>query len=82
MRCHYCPLSQGLFNGATQILKQNGLLMTYGVRTKFLSIPGLLRIGELQWDLEINRSTLQAYAINGTITPSCNENLDAELRKL
>lgn len=45
--------AQGVFNGAGQILKQNGLLMIYGV-----------------------------YAINGTITPSCNENLDAELRKL
>ncbi|XP_075889233.1 methyltransferase-like 26 B [Nelusetta ayraudi] len=45
--------AQGVFNGAGQVLKQNGLLMTYGV-----------------------------YAINGTITPSCNENLDAELRKL
>lgn len=27
-------------------------------------------------------NTLQVYAINGTITPSCNENLDAELRKM
>uniref|UniRef100_A0A672ZBX0 Zgc:103625 n=1 Tax=Sphaeramia orbicularis TaxID=375764 RepID=A0A672ZBX0_9TELE len=38
---------------AGQLLKQNGLLMTYGV-----------------------------YAINGIITPSCNERLDAELRQL
>ncbi|XP_035510821.1 methyltransferase-like 26 B [Morone saxatilis] len=44
--------AQGIFNGAGQILRQNGHLITYGV-----------------------------YAINGTITPSCNEDLDAELRK-
>lgn len=24
----------------------------------------------------------QVYAINGTITPSCNESLDAELRQM
>ncbi|XP_022608329.1 methyltransferase-like 26 B [Seriola dumerili] len=45
--------AQGVFNGAGQMLRQNGLLITYGV-----------------------------YAINGTITPSCNEQLDAELRNL
>ncbi|XP_029996808.1 methyltransferase-like 26 B [Sphaeramia orbicularis] len=45
--------AQGVFSGAGQLLKQNGLLMTYGV-----------------------------YAINGIITPSCNERLDAELRQL
>ncbi|XP_068193532.1 methyltransferase-like 26 B [Antennarius striatus] len=45
--------AKGVFTGAAQILKPNGLLITYGV-----------------------------YAINGTITPSCNENLDAELRKM
>ncbi|XP_029015362.1 methyltransferase-like 26 B [Betta splendens] len=45
--------AQGVFNGAGQILRQNGLLITYGV-----------------------------YAMNGTITPSCNAQLDAELRKL
>ncbi|XP_026181393.1 methyltransferase-like 26 B [Mastacembelus armatus] len=45
--------AKGVFNGAGQILRQNGLLITYGV-----------------------------FAINGTITPSCNENLDAELRKI
>ncbi|KAG7239985.1 hypothetical protein INR49_028095 [Caranx melampygus] len=45
--------AQGVFNGAGQMLRQNGLLITYGV-----------------------------YAINGTITPSCNEELDAELRKI
>ncbi|XP_076607813.1 methyltransferase-like 26 B [Chaetodon auriga] len=45
--------AQGVFNGAGQIMRQNGLLITYG-----------------------------AYAINGTITPSCNEQLDAELRKM
>ncbi|XP_008327608.1 methyltransferase-like 26 B [Cynoglossus semilaevis] len=44
--------AQGAFKGAGQVLKQNGLLITYGM-----------------------------YAINGTITPSCNENLDAELRR-
>ncbi|XP_069005069.1 methyltransferase-like 26 B [Embiotoca jacksoni] len=44
--------AQGVFGGAGQILKQNGLLMTYGV-----------------------------YAVNGIITPSCNEHLDEELRK-
>ncbi|XP_029363898.1 methyltransferase-like 26 B [Echeneis naucrates] len=45
--------AQGVFSGAGQMLRQNGLLITYGV-----------------------------YAINGTITPSCNELLDAELRKI
>ncbi|XP_030592302.1 methyltransferase-like 26 B [Archocentrus centrarchus] len=45
--------AQGVFSGAGQILKQNGLLITYGV-----------------------------YAVNGTITPSCNEKLDEELRKM
>ncbi|XP_041672623.1 methyltransferase-like 26 B [Cheilinus undulatus] len=45
--------AQGVFSGAGQILRQNGLLLTYG-----------------------------AYAINGTITPSCNEQLDEELRKM
>ncbi|XP_044186525.1 methyltransferase-like 26 B [Thunnus albacares] len=45
--------AQGVFNGAGQILRPNGLLITYGV-----------------------------YAINGTITPSCNELLDAELREI
>ncbi|KAM9843626.1 methyltransferase-like 26 B [Aulostomus maculatus] len=45
--------AQGVFSGAGQIIKQNGLLITYGV-----------------------------YAINGTITPSCNELLDEELRKM
>lgn len=45
--------SKGVFSGAGQVLKQNGLLITYGV-----------------------------YAINGTITPICNEHLDEEIRKL
>ncbi|XP_039681090.1 methyltransferase-like 26 B isoform X1 [Perca fluviatilis] len=45
--------AQGVFNGAGQILRQNGLLITYAV-----------------------------YAVNGTITPSCNEHLDAELRQM
>ncbi|XP_041862257.1 methyltransferase-like 26 B [Melanotaenia boesemani] len=45
--------AQGVFSGAGEILKQNGLLITYGV-----------------------------YAVNGIITPSCNEYLDEELRKL
>ncbi|XP_061568188.1 methyltransferase-like 26 B [Cololabis saira] len=45
--------AQGVFSGSGQILKQNGLLITYGV-----------------------------YAVNGIITPSCNEDLDEELRKL
>ncbi|XP_042083842.1 methyltransferase-like 26 B isoform X3 [Haplochromis burtoni] len=45
--------AQGVFSGAGQILKQNGLLITYGV-----------------------------YAVNGIITPSCNEKLDEELRKM
>ncbi|XP_067332490.1 methyltransferase-like 26 B isoform X1 [Channa argus] len=45
--------AQGIFSGAGQILRQNGLLITYGM-----------------------------YAINGTITPSSNEQLDAELRKM
>ncbi|XP_062263357.1 methyltransferase-like 26 B [Platichthys flesus] len=45
--------AQGVFSGAGQILKLNGLLITYG-----------------------------AYAINGTITPSCNEKLDEEIRKM
>ncbi|KAK9535196.1 hypothetical protein VZT92_007591 [Zoarces viviparus] len=45
--------AQGVFTGAGQTLRQNGLLITYAV-----------------------------YAINGTITPSCNEQLDAELRRL
>ncbi|XP_068434644.1 methyltransferase-like 26 B [Clinocottus analis] len=45
--------AQGVFTGAGQILRQNGLLITYAV-----------------------------YAINGTITPSCNEHLDAELRQM
>ncbi|XP_036069128.1 methyltransferase-like 26 B [Oryzias melastigma] len=51
----YSPFqtAQGVFNGAGQILKQNGLFITYGV-----------------------------YAVNGIITPSCNELLDAEIRKL
>ncbi|XP_033998284.1 methyltransferase-like 26 B [Trematomus bernacchii] len=44
--------AQGVFNGAGKILRQNGLLITYGV-----------------------------YAINGIITPSCNEHLDAEIRQ-
>nr|XP_057904162.1 methyltransferase-like 26 B isoform X2 [Doryrhamphus excisus] len=50
----YSPFktAQGVFNGAGEIIKQNGLLITYG-----------------------------AYAINGTITPQCNELLDEELRK-
>ncbi|XP_034750330.1 methyltransferase-like 26 B isoform X2 [Etheostoma cragini] len=45
--------AQGVFNGAGQILRQNGLLITYA-----------------------------AYAVNGTITPSCNEHLDAELQQM
>ncbi|XP_071778897.1 methyltransferase-like 26 B [Centroberyx gerrardi] len=45
--------AEGVFSGAGQILRQNGLLLTYG-----------------------------AYAINGIITPSCNEDLDAEIRKM
>ncbi|KAG7505460.1 hypothetical protein JOB18_032064 [Solea senegalensis] len=45
--------AQGVFSGAGQILKPNGLLITYGV-----------------------------YAINGIITPSCNEKLDAEIQKM
>ncbi|XP_031723701.1 methyltransferase-like 26 B [Anarrhichthys ocellatus] len=45
--------AQGVFTGAGQTLRQNGLLITYAV-----------------------------YAINGTITPSCNEHLDAELRQM
>ncbi|XP_034394466.1 methyltransferase-like 26 B [Cyclopterus lumpus] len=45
--------AQGVFTGAGQILRQNGLLITYAV-----------------------------YAINGTITPSCNEHLDAALRQM
>ncbi|XP_014855902.1 PREDICTED: UPF0585 protein C16orf13 homolog B-like isoform X1 [Poecilia mexicana] len=45
--------AQGVISGAGQILKPNGLLITYGV-----------------------------YAVNGVITPSCNEVLDEELRKL
>ncbi|XP_029692184.1 methyltransferase-like 26 B isoform X1 [Takifugu rubripes] len=51
----YCSFktAQGVFTGAGQVLKQNGLLLTYGV-----------------------------FAINGTITPACNEKLDSELRKL
>ncbi|XP_042083841.1 methyltransferase-like 26 B isoform X2 [Haplochromis burtoni] len=49
----YLSFSQGVFSGAGQILKQNGLLITYGV-----------------------------YAVNGIITPSCNEKLDEELRKM
>ncbi|XP_051905524.1 methyltransferase-like 26 B [Hippocampus zosterae] len=51
----YSPFktAQGVFNGAGQIIKHNGLLVTYG-----------------------------AYAINGTITPRCNELLHEELRKV
>ncbi|XP_056143243.1 methyltransferase-like 26 B [Lampris incognitus] len=45
--------AEGVFGGAGQVLRQNGLLLTYG-----------------------------AYAINGIITPSCNEDLDRELRKM
>ncbi|XP_013880669.1 UPF0585 protein C16orf13 homolog B [Austrofundulus limnaeus] len=45
--------AQGVFSGAGQLLKQNGLLITHGV-----------------------------FAVNGIITPSCNEHLDEELRKL
>ncbi|XP_072299296.1 methyltransferase-like 26 B [Eucyclogobius newberryi] len=45
--------AQGVFTGAAQVLKQNGLLIIYGV-----------------------------YAINGTITPSCNEHRDEEIKKL
>ncbi|XP_058510183.1 methyltransferase-like 26 B [Solea solea] len=45
--------AQGVFSGAGQILKPNGLLITYGV-----------------------------FAINGIITPSCNEKLDAEIQKM
>ncbi|XP_026216933.1 methyltransferase-like 26 B [Anabas testudineus] len=52
---HYSSFktAKGVFSGAGQLLRQNGLLIIYGV-----------------------------YAINGTITPSCNEQLDAELRKM
>ncbi|XP_067279700.1 methyltransferase-like 26 B isoform X1 [Pseudorasbora parva] len=51
----YSPFStaEGVFKGSGQILKQNGLLMTYG-----------------------------PYAINGTITPTCNEQLDQTLRQI
>ncbi|XP_039518597.1 methyltransferase-like 26 B [Pimephales promelas] len=51
----YSPFStaQGVFKGSGHILKQNGLLMTYG-----------------------------PYAINGTITPVCNEHLDQTLRQM
>ncbi|XP_059414813.1 methyltransferase-like 26 B isoform X1 [Carassius carassius] len=51
----YSPFStaEGVFKGSGQILKQNGLLMTYG-----------------------------PYAINGTITPICNEQLDQTLRQM
>ncbi|XP_051572467.1 methyltransferase-like 26 B isoform X1 [Myxocyprinus asiaticus] len=45
--------AEGLFKGSGQILKQNGLLVTYG-----------------------------PYAINGTITPICNEELDQTLREM
>ncbi|XP_030646819.1 methyltransferase-like 26 B [Chanos chanos] len=45
--------NEGVFKGSGQILKQDGLLMTYG-----------------------------PYAINGTITPSCNEVLDQTLREM
>uniref|UniRef100_H3C1H0 Zgc:103625 n=1 Tax=Tetraodon nigroviridis TaxID=99883 RepID=H3C1H0_TETNG len=45
--------AQGVFAGAGQVLKRNGLLLTYG-----------------------------AFAVNGTITPICNEQLDSELRKM
>ncbi|KAK5856193.1 hypothetical protein PBY51_007804 [Eleginops maclovinus] len=44
--------AQGVFNGAGKILRQNGLLITYGM-----------------------------YAINGIITPSCNEQMDADIRQ-
>ncbi|XP_076000239.1 methyltransferase-like 26 B [Genypterus blacodes] len=44
--------AEGVFSGAGQILRQNGVLITYG-----------------------------PYAMNGIITPSCNEDLDVELRK-
>ncbi|XP_077589892.1 methyltransferase-like 26 B [Stigmatopora nigra] len=51
----YSPFktAQGVFTGAGQIIKQNGLLVIYGV-----------------------------FAINGTITPQCNELLDEEIRKV
>ncbi|XP_056310147.1 methyltransferase-like 26 B [Danio aesculapii] len=51
----YSPFStaEGVFKGSGQILKQNGLLMTYG-----------------------------PYAINGTITPICNEQLDERLHQM
>ncbi|XP_037544350.1 methyltransferase-like 26 B [Nematolebias whitei] len=45
--------AQGVFSGAGQLLKQNGVLVTHGL-----------------------------FAVNGIITPSCNEHLDEELRKL
>ncbi|KAK7939160.1 hypothetical protein WMY93_002486 [Mugilogobius chulae] len=45
--------AQGVFTGAAHVLKQNGLLIIYGV-----------------------------FAINGTITPSSNEQLDEEIKKL
>ncbi|XP_056432927.1 methyltransferase-like 26 B isoform X1 [Gadus chalcogrammus] len=45
--------AQGVFIGAGQILKEDGILIIYG-----------------------------AYAMNGMITPSCNEDLDAEIKKM
>lgn len=50
--------SQGVFNGAGQILKQNGLLMTYGVRTKKLqNSKAEFHRTEVQWDTVIDNST-------------------------
>ncbi|XP_037394849.1 methyltransferase-like 26 B isoform X1 [Pygocentrus nattereri] len=45
--------AEGVFKGSGQILKQNGILITYG-----------------------------PYAINGMITPICNETLDQRLREM
>lgn len=42
----------------------------------------MIRCEVLNRILVVNYGTLQVFAINGTITPSCNESLDAELRKL
>lgn len=82
--CVCCQFSKGVFNGAGQILRQNGLLITYGVCSNscFENIMPW-KVASCHHD-RISKFLMcfQVYAINGTITPSCNEHLDAELRQM
>ena len=78
----YCAYHQGLFIGAGQILKEDGILIIYGASILLISQRFPWRNQPFQ-KLGVNIFVCsQAYAMNGMITPSCNEDLDAEIKKM